>query len=838
MPETDTESAVAKTVDALLANQPDDEQKARFLALVADADNKRRAERQARIAARKKGKQDVAVTKSNVESLWSPAVALKAIKRACQDGYRPVTVMPHNLKDENAGKRPAIFDRGSWRGSREWEEQALSATLDDLTDWHGQTNSAPNVGILCGAKTDRGYLVAVDIDCEAPALVDAIAALAGDIAIRKGRPGRSGLIPVIVDNLGEHEVFKRGDDAVQLLRTGKQFVAIGIHPGTRQPYHWIDRALDSPVDMPALDGLPVVKMRDLVRVLGDCGFQSSGTSLTSKPVNDSDPEFQRLIEELDGEREDHDVLFGDDGKFPLSFIRKCRPDFADAYDNPGSDHSANRMKTVTFLVGAYPALTVSDYAVFKEHWNGAGEYDNRQTVREYMKGKRNPASVSEQSDGRAFDAVDDAVDESNLDRPTKRNELKEYEAALKKLAPKTKDAGQPASSLRSALDHIREFAPQDELVEGLWPVRGLCSIYGDSNSGKTFFAFAAGKAVAKGTPFNGGDTQKAGVLYFGSEGREGTDARMTALYAPIGDAEAKATGLDPEDFVTRDAADTIHTSFDFPFDAKNSREACARFHRIACEFKELRGEFPGLMVVDHLVAMLPHGANLNDPVEMQNACAELRKLQQVLGCLIVVIGHVNKTDGYLGSVMQRAAWDRSLKIEKSGGSGEAAVHSIHDDKIRDGLAGGSSNTFRLVTRKIGTTPRGKDVTSAVVSFDTSFAFPEVDDVEERILSGAACDTLEEFIVEHMRREAEGSERPPVFTSVELREAIAPALDYFAPKGRAKVKDGAKLAEQRRKQFARAVAALEKSGRLSVEPTNGVQSILRLVEQHGATRGRR
>jgi|tagenome__1003787_1003787.scaffolds.fasta_scaffold20137302_1 hypothetical protein len=106
---------------------------------------------------------------------------------------------------------------------------------------------------------------------------------------------------------------------------------------------------------------------------------------------------------------------------------------------------------------------------------------------------------------------------------------------------------------------------------------------------------------------------------------------------------------------------------------RRPREACARFYRVACDFKELRGEYPGLIVVDHLVAMLPTGANLNDPVEMNAACKELRKLQEVLGCLFVVIGHTNKSDGYLGSVMQRAAWDRSLRIEKDG-HGEGAVY--------------------------------------------------------------------------------------------------------------------------------------------------------------------
>lgn len=574
--------------------------------------------------------------------------------------------------------------------------------------------------------------------------------------------------------------------------------------------------------------------QEIVELIGAASPEAQGEQVT--PTQER--EVIKRLEDADWDRYQHD-FDSELGKYDLDSLKAENPQFAKLYDAPGADCSTNRFLAARHIMREWPDMAPPSLAMFFSHWEGAGEfsdekpksgeYDNRQIAREWIKNQG--LTKNTQSNGDAFEAVED--EDSDAHRPqnadrTKRSELARYEAALKSMSAAPKYAGQPASGLRSALDHIREFTPQDELVEGLWPVKGLCSVYGDSNSGKTFFTFAAGKSVAKGAPFNGGDTQRSGVLYFGSEGREGTDGRMSALYMPMSDAEAKATGLDAEDFATPNESETIHTSFEFPFDAKTSREACARFYRVACDFKQLRGEFPGLIVVDHLVAMLPTGANLNDPVEMNTACKELRKLQEVLGCLIVVIGHANKNDGYLGSVMQRAAWDRSLKIEKKG-SGEAAVHTIHDDKIRDGLAGGSSNTFRLVSRKIGKTPRGKEVTSAVVSFNTSFAFPEVNDQEEQILSGAAaCDTLEDFIVQHMRRETEGSERPPVFTSVELREAITPALDHFAPKGRAKVKDASKLTEQRRKQFGRAVAALEKAGRLSVEPTNGVQSILRLV----------
>ena len=49
--------------------------------------------------------------------------------------------------------------------------------------------------------------------------------------------------------------------------------------------------------------------------------------------------------------------------------------------------------------------------------------------------------------------------------------------------------------------------------------------------------------------------------------------------------------------------------------------------------------------------------------------------------------------------------------------GEGAKHTVHSNKWRDGLPGGVSKSFWLVTRELGQTPRGKIATSAVVSFE-------------------------------------------------------------------------------------------------------------------------
>jgi hypothetical protein len=303
----------------------------------------------------------------------------------------------------------------------------------------------------------------------------------------------------------------------------------------------------------------------------------------------------------------------------------------------------------------------------------------------------------------------------------------------------------------------------------------------------------------------------------------------------MGADEAEETGLDAEDFAGIDAANTIHTSFDFPTGV-SLEEACARFYRIAGQFKEQRGSFPGVLIIDHVIALLPPETDLSAPVAMQSVSNALRQLQHVLDCLIVTLGHTNKNGEYLGSVMQRAGWDRAIRIEKEGEGGESAKHTIHINKWRDGLPGGMSRTFWLVTRKLGKTPRGKVTTSAVVHFGESRGrFPAVVDDSEadaRLSEAtrmASFDEYPEYLADYMRRQIAGAGdgvNGTTFLSDDLRTDTADALDHFAQ--RKQIRDPAKLLNQRRGQLARALSNLEKKAVVRLEVIAGKQTLVHML----------
>lgn len=165
-------------------------------------------------------------------------------------------------KDER-GKAPGIRGSdGAWYG---FDWRSCEADERDLARWR-------NMGASVGIKLGDG-LVAIDVD--AYELEDA-ALIAGEVERSFGRlPKRVGQAPKAlfvcrVDGPFDHSFFEFGPvrpdgkrSRIEILGAGKQFVAYGIHPGTRRPYEWPRRPLP-------FDELPIVSVPALADFLSDC----------------------------------------------------------------------------------------------------------------------------------------------------------------------------------------------------------------------------------------------------------------------------------------------------------------------------------------------------------------------------------------------------------------------------------------------------------------------------------------------------------------------------------------------------------------------------------------
>lgn len=145
---------------------------------------------------------------------------------------------------------------GLWRGF-DWLKHESTET--DLPLWE-------KMGAGVGIRTGAG-LVAVDIDTldetHAAEIHDAAVRLLGPSPVRTGQAPKRLLLyrttapvnyrRVLFDDGGSH---KPGAEArVELLTEGRQFVAHGIHTGTKQPYAW-DR-------FPTIDDLTIVTPEDI-----------------------------------------------------------------------------------------------------------------------------------------------------------------------------------------------------------------------------------------------------------------------------------------------------------------------------------------------------------------------------------------------------------------------------------------------------------------------------------------------------------------------------------------------------------------------------------------------
>lgn len=164
-------------------------------------------------------------------------------------GYRPVPVLGAHVAMKAAGKRPMM---------KGWETVCASADEAEIARWTKAQRNCTNTGLLCGT------LVGIDIDVLDHQHAHRVTCIATEM-LGMTPACRIGRAPKILLTFRTDEPFDKiqtpefhmldGTVArVEVLATGQQFVAFGVHPDTKAPYHWPEC---SPLDVP-LHELPGV----------------------------------------------------------------------------------------------------------------------------------------------------------------------------------------------------------------------------------------------------------------------------------------------------------------------------------------------------------------------------------------------------------------------------------------------------------------------------------------------------------------------------------------------------------------------------------------------------
>ncbi|MEZ5784752.1 MAG: PriCT-2 domain-containing protein [Rhizobiaceae bacterium] len=164
-------------------------------------------------------------------------------------GYRPIPVLGAQVAMKGAGKRPMM---------KGWETVCVSADEAEIVRGTKAQRNCTNTGLLCGK------LVGVDIDVLDRDHAHRLTCIATEMlgmspASRIGRAPKILLafradVPFDKVQTSEFHMLDSTVARVEVLATGQQFVAFGIHSDTKAPYHWPEcSTLDAP-----LHELPVV----------------------------------------------------------------------------------------------------------------------------------------------------------------------------------------------------------------------------------------------------------------------------------------------------------------------------------------------------------------------------------------------------------------------------------------------------------------------------------------------------------------------------------------------------------------------------------------------------
>ena len=272
------------------------------------------------------------------------------------------------------------------------------------------------------------------------------------------------------------------------------------------------------------------------------------------PLNDSDPTVKTLLEQLGAnDWPDFELAFDPAIGWSLESLRQHAPDFGCLYDSPGADRSTNRFKAIRYLLGAYPDMTILDYAAFCEAWEGAGDkYDDRQLAREFAKAKAAPEYVSFCT-GEALGPV---VDE---DDPPSRSYIRDSYV-------------------------VANYKPIRWLVKRLIPLNSVGALYGLPNVGKSFVVFDLANHARRERDWLGRKVKGGDVLYLYAEGAEGIGGRAKA-WADNNDASGGSVAL----------TNGVHTLF-------SDKKAADKIIAAARECEAESGQPVRLVILDRLAA--------------------------------------------------------------------------------------------------------------------------------------------------------------------------------------------------------------------------------------------
>jgi hypothetical protein len=569
-------------------------------------------------------------------------------------GFRPVPVYSPDAKHESAGKAPKGQDWGN-AARQDPPRGAVEAAHAD----------ALNTGILCDG------LRAIDIDIDNPTVAATIKARAldmfGETAMRyRGNSARVLLLYRAAEGIPPKRAIAGHFGKVEILGKGQQFVGFGVHPSGAD-LQWLP---DTPGEISATD-LPAITEEAITAFLTACA-----------PTIGAKAEAPQQAERQTNAKLGADAL---QVVAALSGIPN---------NGPADWETWNRIGMATWAAtGGGEAGRAAFHAWSEQH----PSYDAAITNERWDHYRDSPPTQI--GAGTLFYLAKQHRQTNDgppdWEPPPWEPPAEEYGAGPDIEPPHMEPAPTDERIPILYWDQIGPSLDAADFVEGLLLEAAMSVVYGQSNSGKTFFVADLALHIAAGKPWNGKEVEQGGVIWLAMEGAFGISNRIAAW--------RKEHGLEGQNIpfaVVPVALNLLHPDGDTGPLIAAIKVAAERL-----------GMPVRLVVVDTLSRAIA-GGNENAPDDMGALVTNGTKIQQKVNAHVIWIHHSGKDEakGARGHSLLRAATDTEIEITAEGPNRVARV-----TKQRElDCSGEFGFTLRIV--ELGKNRRGKPVTSCVVDY--------------------------------------------------------------------------------------------------------------------------
>lgn len=234
-------------------------------------------------------------------------------------------------------------------------------------------------------------------------------------------------------------------------------------------------------------------------------------------------------------------------------------------------------------------------------------------------------------------------------------------------------------------DQLCKLPAMRWLIKNVLPSRGTAVMFGPSGSGKSFLVLDMLQSLASGSDWFGHKVKQCSVTYIALEGEAGVAGRIKAYQARHG-----STSLN-----IRYVAQPVEL-----LDADDRNELAEAI---------LDAGTGGVVVLDTLSRATP-GLDENDSKAMGLIIASAKKLQELVGGLVLLVHHTGKDTGkgMRGHSSLHAALDCAIEVKRNGDNREWVLA-----KSKDG-EDGASHPFKLEVVHLGIDLDGDAITSCVI----------------------------------------------------------------------------------------------------------------------------